>query len=334
LLLFVHKKKTYSSCFREYQEASRMIDPPAGQGFAAGIAIATPASRKPVERLAIGDEVLDAAGNARRVVWVGRIMLSAAYLADHPHMRPIRVAADALGECLPRRDLVVAPQTELGVVMPNGEVATVAAHLLVNEINIVRLPAERDAELFEVELEGGGGVIAEQLPAGLVMADHGSPAQLIAMVRARAWVSSRAGCLPGPLLGRVDSAVHGLFYGWALDEVRPWRRVALEIVVNGRVHTATLAMHRREDLVRAGMGDGSCGFHFEPMPPLPADRALLVQVRRVEDGVDLPGSPVLLASGGGPGEVLAGLHPAGPTQSAELRAALRGGIDRLQARRG
>jgi hypothetical protein len=128
--------------------------------------------------------------------------------------------------------------------------------------------------------------------------------------------------------------MHGLFYGWALDEARPWRRVALEIVVNGQVHAATLAMRRREDLVRAGMGDGSCGFHFEPMPPLPADRALLVQVRRMEDGVDLPGSPVLLASGGGAGEVLAGLQPAGPAQDAELRAALRGGIERLQARRG
>jgi hypothetical protein len=115
----------------------------------------------------------------------------------------------------------------------------------------MRVPAERDAELFEVELEGGGGVIAEDLPAGLLLPDHGSPAQSIAMVRARTWVSGRAGCLPGPLLGRIDAGGHGLFYGWALDEARPWRRVALEIVINGQVFTATMAAHRREDLVRA-----------------------------------------------------------------------------------
>lgn len=313
-----------------------MTDPLPGQGFAAGTAIATTTGQRRVERLAIGDMLLDAAGAERRVAWVGRIMLSARMLAEHPEMRPVRIAADALGPGLPRRDLVVTPRTELGVVTPDGVAATVPAHLLVNGLTIDHLPEGEAAELFELEVEGGGwgggGVLAEDAPAGLVLPGHGGPAQAIAMLRARGWVSSRAGCLPGRLLGRVDSAAHGLFYGWALDEARPWYRVAVEIMVNGQVLTATLATHRRDDLVRAGMGDGACAFHFEPMPPLPSDRPLLVQVRRMEDGADLPGSPVLLPSGGGAGEVLAALHPSSPAQAAELRAALRGGLDRLYAK--
>jgi hypothetical protein len=310
-----------------------MIESPAGQGFAAGTGIATATGRRSVEQLAINDEVLDAGGTQRRVTWVGRTLIAAAHLATRPDSAPIRVSAGSLGDGLPRRDLLVAPQTELGVVLPNGDAATVPAHLLMNEINILRLQAGPDVELFEVELAGGGGVIAEDLPAGLVLPGHGSPAQCIATLRARAWVSARAGCLPGPLLGRIDAAEHGLFYGWALDEARPWIRVALEIVVNGRVFTAILAAHRREDLVRAGMGDGSCAFHFEPSPPLPSDRTLLVQVRRADDGVDLPGSPILLDKGGAAGQVLAALQPVTPAQSAEIRAALRSGLDRLQAPR-
>lgn len=312
-----------------------MTETPAGQGFATGTAIATATGRRAIERVTIGDEVLDAGGTPRRVSWVGRIAITAAHLAERPEARPVRVGVGALGEEVPRRELVVAPCTELGVVLPNGDAATVPAHLLVNDINIMRMPAEQDAELFEVELEGGGGVIAEDLPAGLLLPDHGSPAQSIAMVRARTWVSGRAGCLPGPLLGRIDAGGHGLFYGWALDEARPWRRVALEIVINGQVFTATMAAHRREDLVRAGMGDGCCAFHFEPVPPLPSDRVLLVQVRRADDGVDLPGSPLLLDKGGAAAQVLAALQPANPAQAAELRAALRGGLDRLrEGRRG
>ncbi len=307
-----------------------MIETIAGQGFAAGTAIATATGRRPVEQLAIGDEVLDAGGTPRAVSWVGRMAIAAEHLAQRPELRPIRVGVGALGEGLPRRNLVVAPQTELGVVLPNGDAATVPASLLMNERNILRVSPERNTELFEVELDGGGGVVAEDLPAGLRLPGHGNSAQWIATVRARAWVSARAGCLPGPLLGRIDAAEHGLFYGWALDEARPWMRVALEIVVNGQVVTAILAANRRDDLVRAGMSDGCCAFHFEPVPPLPSDRVLLVQVRRADDGVDLPGSPILLDKGAAAGQVLAALQPANPAQGAEVRAALRGGIERLQ----
>lgn len=306
-----------------------MSESAAGQGFATGTAIATADGDRPVERLAIGDAVLDAAGRLRRVNWVGRLVIAPAWLAARPQMRPVRIAAGALGAGLPARDLVVAPLTGLGVALPDGTAATVPAHLLVNEVTIRREPAGPAVELYEPEL-AGGGVLAERTPAGLAPPDPANPARTIAMVRARALVSARAGCVPGRLLGRVEAARHGRFTGWALDEARPWQRVALEIVVNGQVHAATIAMHRRDDLVRAGMGDGSCAFHFEPMPPLPADRPLLVQLRRAEDRADLPGSPILLARPSGADEVLAALNPAAPAETEEVRAALRHGLDRLR----
>ncbi|ODU62340.1 MAG: hypothetical protein ABS99_00895 [Acetobacteraceae bacterium SCN 69-10] len=309
----------------------RMNEMPAGQGFAAGTMVATASGRRNVELLDIGDEVLDATGTPRRVRWTVRIVLTAAHLTAQPEARPIRVRAGALGEGMPRRDLVVAPLTELAVVLPTRALVTLSARLLMNDHTILRDSGTDRLELFEVELDGDAGLIAEDLPAGFALPNHATPDQRTAAVRARKLVNARGGCLPGPLLGRVDCAERGLLYGWAIDEARPLMRVALEILVNGRVFTGAMASLRRNDLVRAGIADGACWFHIEPNPPLPADRTLLVQVRRADDGLDLPGSPVLLDKAGGPAQLLEALKPASPAQTAAMRDVLRAGLDTLQA---
>lgn len=313
-----------------------MSDAPAGQGFASGTLIATPAGPRRVETLAIGDEVLDATGTPARVTWVGRLALGAAYLASRPDARPIRVQAGALGEGLPERDLIVAPLTELHVNVPGEPVVTLSARIMLNEINMRRDTGQPDGlELFEVELEGAAcGLIAEGVPAGRLLPRHTTSEYHIACCRTRAWVHTRAGCLPGPLLGRVDMVDHGVIYGWAMDEKRPWMRIGLEVLINGRIHAATMAAMRRNDLVQAGVGDGHCGFQIELDPPLPTDRTLLVQVRRAGDGVDLPGSPVLLSKSGGPAEILESLNPKSPARAAAARDVLRAGLDKLQAAKG
>jgi hypothetical protein len=309
-----------------------MSEGPPGQGFAAGTLVATPTGTMRVESVQIGNQLLDMAGVARRVAWVGRLAQTPAYLASSPDARAIRITVGALGDGLPQRELLVAPMTELGVSLPNGARVTLAARLLLNEKTILRDGDAQARELFEIELDGGQGVLAEGVQAGSLLANHTATEYRIATVRARDMVFTRAGCMPGPLLGRVDVAERGLIYGWAMDEERPWMRVGLELVVNGRVLTATMASMRRNDLIQASVGDGSCGFHIEPSPPLPTDKTILIQVRRAMDGTDLPGSPVLLDKEGGPAQILEALRPTSPAQAAVARSVLRAGLDKLQSR--
>ena len=81
--------------------------------FAAGTRIRTPSGETEVEALQSGDTVLTATGAERRVVWVGHRTLD---LARHPHpelVGPVRIAAGALANGVPARDLVVSPDHAL-----------------------------------------------------------------------------------------------------------------------------------------------------------------------------------------------------------------------------
>lgn len=78
--------------------------------FGRGALIRTPAGDTPVEALKPGDLVLTRDHGLQAIRWIGSRRLCAAELAVFPRLRPIRIAAGALGEGLPRRDLVVSPQ--------------------------------------------------------------------------------------------------------------------------------------------------------------------------------------------------------------------------------
>jgi hypothetical protein len=78
--------------------------------FTPGTAIATPDGERPVEDIAPGDLVLTEDRGARKVRWAGRRDLTAADLMRRPELRPVRIAAGALGAGLPRRDLLLSPQ--------------------------------------------------------------------------------------------------------------------------------------------------------------------------------------------------------------------------------
>ncbi|SDE50498.1 Hemolysin-type calcium-binding repeat-containing protein [Paracoccus isoporae] len=60
--------------------------------------------------LAVGDLVETRDAGLQPIRWIGRRHLDAATLAAHPHLRPIRIRAGALGAGLPERDLIVSPQ--------------------------------------------------------------------------------------------------------------------------------------------------------------------------------------------------------------------------------
>ncbi|WP_424812842.1 Hint domain-containing protein [Roseococcus sp. YIM B11640] len=128
--------------------------------FLAGTRIATPTGDRPVEELSPGDEVLTAAGEARRVLWIGRQSV-ATFFADPLRSYPVRIAAGALDDGVPRRDLFVSPDHAMLV---GGML--VQAGALVNGTTIARVtdPGERFT-YFHIELEDHALVLAEGAPA-------------------------------------------------------------------------------------------------------------------------------------------------------------------------
>ncbi len=112
----------------------RPVDPDAlAICFAAGTLIATPGGPRPVETIRAGDLVLTVDDGAQPVLWAGQRHLDADALDRAPNLRPVRIAAGALGAGLPRRDLTVSPQHRIlmrGVAGDEGRgVLAAARHL-------------------------------------------------------------------------------------------------------------------------------------------------------------------------------------------------------------
>jgi hypothetical protein len=128
--------------------------------FMAGTAIATPDGQVPVETLKIGDLVTLADGRAMPMTWLGKQAVSTRF-ADPMRVLPIRIKADALGDGIPRRDLLASPEHAFIV-----DGILVQAGALVNGVSILR---ESDVpEVFtyyHVELADHSLVLAENVPA-------------------------------------------------------------------------------------------------------------------------------------------------------------------------
>lgn len=78
--------------------------------YCAGTLIGTPDGARAVESLSAGDMVLTADHGPQPILWIGHRDFCAGDLGAHPYLLPVRIAAGALGNGLPRRDLVVSPQ--------------------------------------------------------------------------------------------------------------------------------------------------------------------------------------------------------------------------------
>ena len=98
--------------------------------FTPGARIATPVGERPVEALRVGDPVTTEGGGHAPIRWIGTRTI-----VPGERLRPVRIAAGALGEGLPRRDLTVSPQHRFLVRsgaarrMFGGEVLVPARHL-------------------------------------------------------------------------------------------------------------------------------------------------------------------------------------------------------------
>lgn len=99
--------------------------------FIAGSLIATPDGDRLVESLRPGDLVLTRDHGPQPLVWTGRTAINADRLDSNPNLRPIRIAAGALGDGLPRRELCVSAQHRILIRDENGtEYLAAAVHLL------------------------------------------------------------------------------------------------------------------------------------------------------------------------------------------------------------
>jgi len=111
--------------------------PPPPPCFTEGTLIATLHGEIPVEDLARGDRVMTLDNGPRPIRLILSRRLSAEELAHYPNLRPVRIAAGALGPRTPREDLLVSPQHRMLVssrisarMFDSPEVLVAAKHLV------------------------------------------------------------------------------------------------------------------------------------------------------------------------------------------------------------
>ena len=125
-----------------------------------GTMIATPQGERPIESLAIGDLVLTADGEARPIRWIGYRAYKTRFAHCNPDVIPVRIAAGAIADGVPSRDLFVSPLHAMSL-----DGVLVQAVNLVNGVTIATaMPAEQ-IEYFHIELAGHAVLLANGAPS-------------------------------------------------------------------------------------------------------------------------------------------------------------------------
>src|SRR5713101_5017759 len=128
--------------------------------YARGTRILTEAGEVPVEDLRIGDTVVTFSGAVRPIRWIGTRAYDGRFIAGNRAVLPIRVAAGALSEGVPARDLFVSPAHSLYF----DDVLVPAEHL-VNGVTIEQAQEVDWLEYFHIELDAHDVIFAEGAPA-------------------------------------------------------------------------------------------------------------------------------------------------------------------------
>ncbi|CUH44969.1 Hint domain-containing protein [Ruegeria atlantica] len=106
--------------------------------FTKGTLIETPNGMRPIETLAVGDEVVTMDRGPQRIRWIGARALTGQELSEKPQLRPIRIAAGLAG--------VSTASHAVAIRMFETSEILVAAHSLVG---ISGISVEEDAESVE-----------------------------------------------------------------------------------------------------------------------------------------------------------------------------------------
>lgn len=262
-------------------------------GFAAGTQLTTADGEVRIERIRPGDFVSTADGGQQSVPAVSGRAFTAVALAQQAAMCPVRIAAGALAQGVPRRDLLTAPDQCVSV---DGLVAPAAS--LVNGLTIQRDPGRHPIRYVRL-------VVPASVRAENVVCPTRSLALAGDVVAFRKMLDARAGLVPGPMDGNIAQCGRNGVSGWVIDLHAPLATISLEVRANGVVMAHALADLRRPDLEMAGLGAGRCGFAVQFRHPLAADRDHLLHVRRASDDTDIPGSPLILPRARGDRSTLA-----------------------------
>ncbi len=105
-----------------------------------GTLIQTSDGLVPVERLAAGDLVETLDGHEQALRWIGRRRYNSNDLRNHETLYPVRITANALGNRLPRRDLLVSRQHRMLVQSKIASRMFGRSEVLVPAIKLTSLP--------------------------------------------------------------------------------------------------------------------------------------------------------------------------------------------------
>ena len=281
-----------------------------------GTRILTAAGEVPVEEIREGDLVATRFAGLLPVRWIGRQAFARRFVQNHRGKIPVRIAAGALGNGLPLRELFVSPAHSMLL----GEVL-VLARQLVNGVTITQdfalMGDPETIEYFQLELDAHDCVLAEgswsesfadgpglraqfhnlaeflrrhpdyvepaQVPLCAPRPEQGAAFEAaLRPVLAQA----RCGLVPGPLEGWIDDVTDTTIAGWALDRYHPELPVELE-VWHGTARLGTvLANAARADL--EADYKGHCAFFFTLPSGLPEAAKAELRVRRAGDAEPLP----------------------------------------------
>jgi hypothetical protein len=142
--------------------------------FLKGTRILTPEGEVAIEDLSIGDEVVTVASGVQPIKWIGRQSFRRSGRRWLRSVNPIRIAANAIQDGMPRRDLYLSPSHAIGV---DGMLLT--AGFLINGRTVQRADMTDATVLdyFHIELETHELVIADGLPSESFFSDDPSREQ-------------------------------------------------------------------------------------------------------------------------------------------------------------
>jgi hypothetical protein len=276
-----------------------------------GTMILTPDGERPVEALRIGDAVVTKFGGVQAIKWIGRQAYEARFIGNHKDKWPVCIAAGALGDGLPCRDLYVSPGHSM---LCGGQL--ILARALVNGVTIRQNRPDRLVEYIQLEFAAhdcvqAEGVWSESFADGpglrvqfhnqadfwVLYPDYQTPEALnLCAPRPEAGADleealrpvvalASAGRAVGALEGCVDQISESGIQGWALDTANKLLPVLLEIRLSGRRYATVLACDERDDLRAAGKGEGRCAFFFQAK--LPVAYLPFLTVHRAADGAEI-----------------------------------------------
>ncbi len=170
--------------------------------FCAGTRILTERGEVAVEDMEISDKVLTWAGAKVPVIWLGNWQVDLDSALQPEKLRPVRIAAGALGDNVPSRDLYVSPDHAMYL-----DDALVPAHLLVNGKTITQ-PARRGVvTYYHVQVEPHDILIAEHAATESFL-DLGCTGFVKPGEEPRSWEDACAPLLlAGPQLARIQAMV-------------------------------------------------------------------------------------------------------------------------------